>query len=165
MFRAKKSCQKLVGSAGFVLILLFVFISVLPSYGESVSNEKIQKNIEQQNVKVKGTVYDQAGIPLPGVSIIIQGTTTGAVTDVNGNFELSAPENSILMVSFIGFSTQQLVVTSASTTFSVQLKEAIESLDEVVVIGYGTQKKETVTGSMSTVTSEELTQQPVSNIS
>lgn len=165
MIRTKKGCHELVCLADCVLILLFILMSVLPSYGKDVSNEKIQKNIEQQNVKVKGTVYDQAGIPLPGVSIIIQGTTTGAVTDVNGNFELSAPENSILVVSFIGFSAQQLVVTSASTTFSIQLKEAIESLDEVVVIGYGTQKKETVTGSMSTVTSEELTQQPVSNIS
>jgi len=87
MFKTKKGCHKLVCLADFVLILLFVLMSVLPSYGEGVSNEKIQNNIEQQNVKVKGTVYDQACVSFPGVSIIIKGNTTGYVTDMNCNFE------------------------------------------------------------------------------
>lgn len=147
-----------------VLILLFFLIGTNLVIASS-PGKKNGDVVIQQSVKVKGSVVDETNIPLPGVSIIIKGTTTGTVTDINGNFELNAPEGSILQVSFIGYGTKEITITSETSELNIVLTEETENLEEVVIVGYGVQKKETVTGSMSIVSSEELVKQPVSNIS
>ncbi|WP_047545767.1 SusC/RagA family TonB-linked outer membrane protein [Psychroserpens sp. Hel_I_66] len=110
-----------------------------------------------QQVNVKGTVTDQAfGQPLPGVNVLVKNTANGTYTDFDGNFELKNVEvNSILVFTYIGYQNQEVVVKDGED-LTVILVEDTESLDEVVVIGYGTQKKRDVTGSVSIVDSKTL---------
>ena len=110
-----------------------------------------------QTVIVKGTVTDNSSIPLPGVNVIIKNTAKGASTDFDGNYTINdVPINSILVFSYIGFETQEIAVTSSSQTINVTLLEDAESLDEVVVIGYGTQKKKEVTGAVAVVDAKAI---------
>ncbi|KJF43545.1 hypothetical protein LH29_15185 [Draconibacterium sediminis] len=115
-------------------------------------------------MKITGTIVDETNFPLPGVSIVVKGTTTGTVTDVNGNFNIEVPVNSVVVVSYIGFGSQEFVISGENAEFNIILKEETENLEEVVVVGYGVQKKETVTGSLSSVSAEELVEQPVSDV-
>lgn len=147
----------------FLLNLLFFSVPGLSHASDKSAKET--GNAVQQEVKVTGTVVDDTNVPLPGVSVVIQGTTSGTVTDVDGNFELNVPEGGTLQVSFIGFATQQFAISRETSVLNIILKEEMENLEEVVVVGYGVQKKETVTGSLSSVSSEELASQPVSNVS
>lgn len=160
----KRNCMVCVSSKP-TWVLLFLFLVFAVHIGYALPAEEDGVSVTQQSVKIKGTVVDQTNAPIPGVSVIIKGTTTGTVTDLDGNFELNAPEGSTVLVSFIGFGTQEFTVSSETSVLNIVLKEETESLEEVVVVGYGVQKKETVTGSLSTVSSEELVEQPVSNIS
>ncbi len=152
-----------VSSKPACVLLFFFFV-----FGMQLSNAlpigKDKTSVIQQDVKIKGTVVDETDTPIPGVSVIIQGTSTGTVTDINGKFELSVQEGSILKVSFIGFGTQQITITSETSVLNIVLREETEDIEEVVIVGYGVQKKETVTGSLSSVSSEELVEQPVANI-
>jgi TonB-linked SusC/RagA family outer membrane protein len=109
-----------------------------------------------QSVNVNGTVVDESNIPIPGVNVIVQNTSQGTSTDFDGNYTLNdVPINSTLVFSFIGFETQEFLVTS-SQTINVTLIEDAESLEEVVIIGYGTQKLSDVSGSIATVKSESI---------
>ena len=110
-----------------------------------------------QTVDVSGTVTDAGNIPLPGVNVIVKNTTKGASTDFDGLYALNeVPVNSILVFSYIGFQTEEILITSDTTTINVVLQEDAESLDEVVVIGYGTQKKKEITGAVSVVSAESI---------
>ena len=111
-----------------------------------------------------GTVVDDTGEPLIGVSIQVQGTTTGTVTDLDGNFSLSVPANATLVVSYIGYQTQNVKV-GAQNQIKVTLKSDEQLLDEVVVIGYGTVKKKDLTGSVASVSAKDLIANPVSDVS
>ena len=105
-----------------------------------------------QTVDIKGVVADNSNIPLPGVNVIVKNTSKGASTDFDGNYTLKeVPINSTIVFSYIGFQTQEVAVTSSSQTINVTLLEDAQSLDEVVVIGYGTQKISNISGSVSTV--------------
>uniref|UniRef100_UPI003593B196 SusC/RagA family TonB-linked outer membrane protein n=1 Tax=Pricia sp. TaxID=2268138 RepID=UPI003593B196 len=116
----------------------------------------------QDNSTVTGTVSDSQG-PLPGASVVIKGTTTGTQTDFDGNYTLDGvPENAILEISYIGYAAKDVPV-DGQTTINATLQEDAQALEEVVVVGYGTQQKEDITGSISVVDSEELTKQPNSN--
>lgn len=116
-----------------------------------------------QNITVRGTVTDTKGEELIGVSIQVQGKTTGTVTDTNGYFLLNnIPSNSILNISYLGMISQTITL-NGQTTLNIILKEDIETLDEVVVVGFGTQKKVNLTGAVSTVTSKQLESIPVRN--
>lgn len=110
---------------------------------------------------ITGTVTDQLGSPLPGVNIMLKGTNTGTVTDVNGKYtlKLSSAEN-IIVFSFIGFKTKE-VATEGKSVIDIQLEEDITLIDEVVVVGYGIQKKSDITGSTGRVSGSELSKQPV----
>ena len=110
-----------------------------------------------QNIQVKGTVVSAVdNEPLPGVNVVVKGdATTGAITDLDGNFTLSVPKGAILEVSFIGFKTQEVPV-KGQTHLNVALAEDTETLDEVVVVGYGVQKKSVVTASIAKVSSDDL---------
>lgn len=114
-----------------------------------------------QQKKITGIVTDQLNEPVPGVSILVKGTTQGTTTDADGNYMLpDVPENSILVFSFIGMETQEIQVTNKSE-INIILKENAIGLDEVVAIGYGVQKKSDVTGAVSTVKSDELVKRPI----
>lgn len=119
----------------------------------------------QNKQNISGVVADQAGIPLPGVSVVIKGTSVGAATDFDGNFTITANNASdVLVFSYMGFITIEKLA-SDKQPFNVVLEEDIQSLNEVVVVGYGAQKKETITGAISTIKGSELVSVPTSNLS
>lgn len=114
---------------------------------------------------VSGLVVDNTGVPLPGVSITLKGTTNGTATDSEGKFELeNVPDSGVLVVSFIGFKTQEISV-NGQQTINVTLESDVASLDEVVVVGYGTEKKVNVIGSVTAIDSKEITAAPVASLS
>ena len=111
---------------------------------------------------VSGKITSDNGESLIGVTVLVQGTTIGTVTDIDGNFSLDTPPNSVLEISYIGYKPQTVPVNGQST-INFTLDSDAEVLNEVVVIGYGTIQKSDVTGSVSSVTSEELEAFPVLN--
>jgi len=119
-----------------------------------------------QQVEITGRVLDDAGIPLPGASVLIKNTTNGTVTDFNGDFVLSVedPQNAVLVFSFISYRSQEVTVNNQKF-IEVVLQTDVAALDEVVVIGYGNQKRATLTGSISEVDGGELAKSPQPNIS
>ena len=125
----------------------------------------IEETPVNQEFKITGTVLDADGIPLPGASIIEKGTTNGTETDFDGNFSLTvSDENAILVISFIGFTTLEQPI-DGNAKLRVTLEENDENLDEVVIIGYGKQKRASVTGSVASVSNETLTIAPTANVS
>jgi TonB-linked SusC/RagA family outer membrane protein len=118
-----------------------------------------------QQRQVSGTVTDNSGMPLPGVSIVVKGSTVGTSTDFEGNYSINVDsDSSVLSFSYIGFTPQEIVVAN-QTTINVSMTEDASELDEVVVVGYGTQKKTNVTSAVVSVDSEELNQSSVANVS
>jgi len=119
-----------------------------------------------QSREVSGTVISgEDNLPLPGVSVLVKGTTVGTVTDIDGKFTVNVGGNdAILVLSFIGFTTLEVPV-GAKSTFDLTLLPDTKSLEEVIVVGYGEQKKETITGSVATVKGKELTKSPAMNLS
>ncbi|HHW80198.1 MAG TPA: SusC/RagA family TonB-linked outer membrane protein, partial [Bacteroidales bacterium] len=113
------------------------------------------KQDQPQRVDVKGVVADSNGEPIIGANISIPGTTTGTITDYDGNFALTVPRGSVLHFSYIGYNSQEIRITD-QTTLNVVMTEDSEMLDELVVVGYGVQKKSVVTAAISRVTAEEL---------
>lgn len=130
------------------------------------------KDVEKENrdkpesgvqAVISGEVVDENNEPIPGVSVKVKGTSTGTVTDVNGNFRIDAPDNSVLVFSFIGYITQEVNV-NGRTSISVKLLPDTKTLDEVVVVGYGTQRKANLTGAVTSVSSEEIEGRPITNM-
>lgn len=118
-----------------------------------------------QNKVVTGVISDQYG-PVIGANVIVKGTTIGTITDMDGKFSLEVPADAVLQISYIGYLTQEIQVTKSTTTVNVILKEDSETLEEVVVVGYGTQKKVNMSGSVSAVNVSELTEsRPITNVS
>ena len=116
-----------------------------------------------QSKSVSGTVVDKAGEPVIGASVVVKGTTNGTITDFDGNFSLQGvPNNGTIQVSFVGFKTQDVSVAGKSS-IKVTMVEDTEMLDEVVVVGYGVQKKSDVTGALTRVDGEQLNTRPVNN--
>jgi TonB-linked SusC/RagA family outer membrane protein len=116
---------------------------------------------------VEGRVADKSGIGIPGVAVMVKGTSVGTVTDIEGRYKLSIPEGTagtVLTFSFIGYTTQEVLLDNQSV-IDIQLEEHVKALDEIVVVGYGEQKKVTVTGSVSTVDGKDIVQTPVTNVS
>jgi TonB-linked SusC/RagA family outer membrane protein len=118
---------------------------------------------QQQEVTVSGKVVDDTGEPLPGATITVLGTMTGTITDIDGNYSITVPEGATLVFSFIGYEPMRVAVDNRSQ-IDVTLKTDISSLDEVVVIGYGTINKSDLTGSVSSIKSEELLDRPSVNV-
>lgn len=120
---------------------------------------------ESQQLSIKGKVTDTEGNPLPGVNIVEKGTTNGAVTNLDGEYSISiSSTDAILSFSFIGFLSEEIEVAD-QTTINLTMVEDIQTLEEVVVVGYGSQKKTTLTGSVGTIKSEDLLKRPVANTS
>lgn len=108
-----------------------------------------------QNVSVSGTVSDAGGMPLPGVAVMVPGTTTGTVTDFDGKYNISVDRNGRLLFSFIGFESDTVDV-AGRTVIDVRLYEEMQNLSDVVVVGYGTQRKKDLTGSITSVSSDDF---------
>ena len=121
----------------------------LPSFADAASIEAVQ-----QVKKIRGVVIDKTGEPVVGANVIVKGTTNGTITDLDGKFEFDAEIGSTLEVSFIGYKT--LTLKAAANMGKIKLQEDTETLDEVVVVGYGVQRKESLTGSMQTVKENKL---------
>ena len=119
---------------------------------------------QSQTMKVGGKITDPSGAPLPGVSIVIKGSTTGTITDADGNFNLTnVPANATLVFSFIGMETKEVEVNGQSQ-LNVVMQESTIGIEEVVAIGYGSVKKSDVTGSVSSVKVDELSEGAVTNV-
>ncbi|MCK8521765.1 TonB-dependent receptor [Aquimarina sp. D1M17] len=111
-------------------------------------------------VSVRGTVTDDSGVPLPGVSVLVKGTTNGASTDFDGMYTLNNVKTTdVLVFTYLGMTTQEIVVESKST-IDVSMESSAESLDEIIVVGYGTQSRVDVTGAISTVELTDLNEIP-----
>lgn len=116
-----------------------------------------------QQKAIKGTVVDAIGEPLIGVNVSVKGTTIGTITDVDGKYTLEVPNSGTLVFSFIGYKTIEIPIGSQSV-INQTLNEDTQNIDEVVVVGYGTQKKVTVTGSVASLKGEELKASPTTNL-
>ncbi|MBQ7575494.1 MAG: SusC/RagA family TonB-linked outer membrane protein [Bacteroidales bacterium] len=116
-----------------------------------------------QNLQVSGVVTSQDGEPVPFASVVLKGTTTGTATDALGNYSISAPSNGTLVFSSIGFTTQEAQV-GGRKVINIILAPDTEFLDDVIVVAYGTAKRESVTGAVSTVRSESIEKRPVSSV-
>ena len=122
-------------------------------------------SVFSQGIPVTGTVHDETGETLPGVNIRVQGTTMGTVTDINGKYSITVPNrDAVLEFSFVGFTTQEMVVQDR-TIIAVTLSESAFAIDEVIVVGYGTQRKSDVTGAIASLSKERLDAVPASSVS
>lgn len=143
--------HKLLNFKSIIGVILFAFISL-------TSNQLLA-----QDKVLSGTILGEDSSPLPGVNVQIKGTTTGTVTDFNGKFSLSVDEAAkTLVFSFIGYLDKEMAIGTQSV-FDITLDVDAEQLEEVIVIGYGVQKKSVVTGAIASVKQEDITQSPVMN--
>ena len=130
----------------------------------ALSKDDEMSSVSQQQKSISGKVTDSTGAPLPGVSVVVKGTTTGIITDMDGKYTLSkVPENATLQFSFVGMKTQEVII-GAKTSINVTLAEESIGLDEVVAVGYGTNKKMNVTGAISSINSKEIASVSSSNL-
>ncbi|EXY88341.1 tonB-dependent Receptor Plug domain protein, partial [Bacteroides fragilis str. 3998T(B)3] len=121
-------------------------------------------SVQQQKVKTTGTVVDQNGEAMIGVSVKVKDNATmGAITDLEGKFSIDTPKGATLEISYIGYKT--VTVKAEGTALNITMQEDAEVLDEVVIVGYGSQKKVNVTGAVSMVDSKVIESRPVSNVS
>lgn len=150
-----------------VILLMISLLDVHANTNNAVPNFKefntTKTNSNQQLIRVSGTVTEAGTtIPIPGVNILEKGTSNGVMTDFDGNYSIEVPSNATLVVSYIGFGTQEIEV-SDRTSIAIQMEIETAALDEVVVVGYGTQKKVNLTGAVSSVDGEALNRRPVTN--
>jgi TonB-linked SusC/RagA family outer membrane protein len=117
---------------------------------------------QAQDVQINGTVSDETGSPLPGVSILLKGTTRGTTTDLDGKYSISGPASGVLVYSFIGYTTSEETIGNRSR-IDVSLSPDLEDLEEVVVVGYGTVKKSQLTGAISSVGNKEIQELPITD--
>ena len=136
--------------------------ALLAGSPQTVFAEVNEVQTAMQTGTVKGQVVDANGEPIIGASVLVKGTTNGTITDFDGNFTLNNASKGILVVSYIGYKTQEVPVNEKNL-MKIILKEDTEVLDEVVVVGYGTQKKATLTGAVASVSGDILESRPVSN--
>ncbi len=118
---------------------------------------------QAQTRSVSGTVSDASGSALPGVSVTVKGTTQGAITDASGKFSLQAKNNAVLVFSYIGYKAQEINIGS-KTTVNASLEEDAAALSEVIVVGYGSQKKSQTTGAISQVSAKQIQEMPITSL-
>lgn len=134
-------------------------IYVVPS--EAISNKinaiQADEEVNARNIAIviSGTVVDERGQAIPGTTVLVEGTNKATITDIDGKFQIDVEEGSVLLFSFIGYQSHRVTIGNQSN-LNIVLKEDLASLEEVVVIGYGTQRRETVTGSIATVKAEDF---------
>lgn len=141
-------------------IILSTIDNILSSEKPSV---EATGKIQQQKKKITGTVVDEMGEPIIGANIVEVGTTNGNVSDYDGNFTLEVANDAVIRVSYIGY-LEQDISTAGKNSFNITLKEDMQSLEELVVVGYGVQKKVNLTGAVAMIDGEELSRRPVTNV-
>ena len=144
----------------FSLMLTFGFTG-----GLTVCPVTASAAVAQQTIKVKGQVVDQDGEPLIGATVRVKGASSGSVTDIDGNFQIDAASNATLVISYVGYKDREVAVRGRAVIDAIQMESDSQMLDQVVVVGYGTQKKADLTGSVSIVNADELKRVSNSNIS
>ena len=144
----------------FSLMLTFGFTG-----GLTVCPVTASAAVAQQTIKVKGQVVDQDGEPLIGATVRVKGASSGSVTDIDGNFQIDAASNATLVISYVGYKDREVAVRGRAQIDAIQMEADSHMLDQVVVVGYGTQKKADLTGSVSIVNADELKRVSNSNIS
>lgn len=155
VFESSKNTYKIYDRQ---IVILESTANKLPSGIVSVVNA-------EQKKQISGTVKDNKGLSIPGVSVVVKGTTSGTITDADGKFMISVPTNAkVLVFSFVGMKTQEIDITG-KTTFNVEMEDEAIGIEEVVAVGYGTQKKVSLTGALSAITSKELEGRVSTNIS
>lgn len=142
--------------------LFLTFLCFSPNYVSSNILTETSEFVSQQSVQVKGTVVDKTGMPIIGASIVAQGTSNGTITDLDGNFVLTVKVGTVLKISYVGYK-DKLTTINNSDPLKIVMDEDTETLDEIVVVGFGTQKKVNLTGSVAMVDSKELSSRPVTN--
>jgi len=155
-----KGCSK--PTIKMCLVFIIAFVPMVGTYAnaENPKDLKIQSAIQKT---ISGKITDDAGMPLPGANIVEKGTSNGVQTDFDGNFSISvSDENAVLVVSFVGFLNQEIEVGNQNS-LAIQLISDAESLEEVVVTGYGTQRKSDVTGAISSIKTEDFNRGVVAN--
>lgn len=160
--------KKIYSSRLLKIMQLFGFLALICVFqvrgGNSFSQGSILPDEVTQEVVVTGTVTEEDGTPLPGVTIVVKGTTTGTITDLNGNYSLRIDDpDAVLVFSFVGYGSQEIAV-AGQTILDVSMQVDILGLDEIVVIGYGTQRKINLTGAVDMVSSEDFVNRPVGNV-
>jgi TonB-linked SusC/RagA family outer membrane protein len=140
-----------------IFILIFLLMLILPSSALGSDNGLQQK-------KISGVVNDESGKPLPGATVVVEGTTTGVTTDAEGKYSITVPgDNAILVYSFLGYKIQKFPV-KGKTVLNINMEPDTQVIDEVVVVGYGTQRKINLSGAVDVVTSKALESRPVANL-
>lgn len=140
---------------------------VIKENNQIVLSAGVKSNKTQQVVDnriIKGTILDATGMPVIGANVMVKGTTNGTITDMDGKFSLEVDKNAILVVSYIGYANQEIKVGNQNT-LSITMKEDAEALDELVVVGYGVQKKVNLTGSVAQVGQEVIENRPITSLS
>ena len=167
MFKQKIKTKRSIGCRIYLSICLLLtgVCSIEGAYALPHSDGYANPAPNQQsNITVSGVVKDLNGIPLIGVTVSVLNTTTGTITDADGKYTLNVPANAELQFTYIGFTTVKVNV-AGKRKVDVTMREDTQQLEEVVVVAYGVQKKETVTGSLASVTTKDLLQSPQANIS
>ncbi|MBD3631113.1 SusC/RagA family TonB-linked outer membrane protein [Cyclobacterium sp.] len=133
-----------------------IYVAPSPLKQDSIKGNAETSVIQYQDaVEISGKIQDENGEPIPGATILVEGTNIGTISDIDGNFTIDAEEGQILQISFIGYENQRITI-SKQTQLNITLNEDQASLDEVVVVGYGTQKKRDITGSVSSLNEEQF---------
>lgn len=136
----------------FLLATTILILTVAPVLANTANEISL---LEEVQSTVTGNISDENGIPLSGASVVVKGTTTGAVADFDGNYSINASSDATLVFSYVGYAAQEIAVNGRSSV-NASLAPDSNALDEVVLVGYGTQKKGEVTGAIETVTAEQL---------
>lgn len=117
------------------------------------------------DITVTGKIIDETGNPLPGASVYVKGSTNGTISDIDGNFSITAPDNAVLVFTFVGYQSQEITLNGNTNLGTITMKEDNQEIEQVVVIGYGTQKRVDLTGSVAIVDADEMKKVSNSNIS
>lgn len=158
--------KKIILVMKFTIFVLFFSTNVLLAeniYSPIIENTDME-NVKRQGITITGKVVDGDGISMPGVNVVVKGTFTGVVTNIDGEYSITVPDrDAVLVFSFVGFASYEQIVGD-QTIISVTMSESSQQIDEVVVVGYGIQKKATVTGALSSIGTAELLKSPVPNM-
>lgn len=147
--------DKALQGTGLDFKIIDTDIVILPRKKSNTYNAN-DSGIQQANGQVRGTVLDITGLPIPGVNVIVKGTTNGTITNIDGVYELSnVPEDAVIEFRFVGFEGQEITVSGRST-IDITLIEEVKGLDEVVVVGYGSMERKQITSAVSSINTDEL---------
>ena len=146
----------------FKAFILIILLAAGPVWANPLTDGNKTVNPDDFQVTITGTVTDDTGSPLPGANVLEKGTTNGTQTDFDGNFTITAASDAVLVFSYIGFATQEVSV-DGQTTLSVSMSEDFSQLSEVVVLGYASQTRGDLTGSVASVDVSEATKAPIVN--